>query len=459
MPPRWVSLSFLADRCATMEQLKHIHAQMIVTARIHDSFAASRLLCFSALSEPSDLGYATRIFENVRNPNTFMWNTLIRAHANGNNPTRALLLYVKMTRLGVFPNFHTYPFVLKACSKLKCLESSRQAHTHVFKHGFELDSHVVNGLVRSYSVSGDLDSARSVFDVIPHADLNVWTSMICGYAQNSRFNDVLILFDRMVKDRHEPNGATLASVLSACAHLGSLELGVNIHAFMKDRGIEVGVILGTALVHMYAMNGEISAAKNLFNSMKQRNLATWNSMICGLASHGHAQEALCLFSELESEKIEPNDVTFVGVLSACRHAGLIETGREMFDLMRLRYGIEPKIEHYGCMVDLLGRSGEILEAEELIREMPIEADVVILGALLSACKSHGNVEVAERVAEKMMGLDPNNHGVYVVMSNVYAEAERWKEMERLRKRMKSESLVKAPGWSFLGSDKSRLREV
>ncbi|KAF3435233.1 hypothetical protein FNV43_RR22320 [Rhamnella rubrinervis] len=447
-PPQ---LSLLADKCTSMDQLKQVHAQMVVSARVHDNFAASRLLSFCALSECGDLSYALRIFQSTREPNGFMWNTLIRAQASGPNPCKAIFLYMKMRRLGVVPGKHTFPFLLKSCSSVRSLKFCRQVHTQVLKFGLDLDLHVFNGLLKSYSLSGCLDDARCMFDVFPERNLSVWTTMVCGYAQNFRSDEALVLFDQMVAEEYEPNGAipTMASVLSACAQSGCLELGKKIHAFMKEKGIEMGVILGTALVNMYAKNGAISMAWSLFDSLHEKNIATWNAMICGLATHGHGEEALSLFRKLQKEHVMPNDITFVGVLSACCHVGFVECGREIFQSMERVYGIEPKIEHYGCMVDLLGKGGELLEAEELIKKMVWKADVVILGALLAGCRKHGSCEIAERVVKEILVLEPHNHMVHVVLSNIYAEAGRWDDVLRLRKVMKRRNVKRTPGWSIV----------
>ncbi|KAI3799271.1 hypothetical protein L1987_34564 [Smallanthus sonchifolius] len=318
-------LSLLADKCTSMRQLQQIHAQMLVSTTIHDNFAASRLLSFSALSLNGDLIYASKLLNRVQQPNMFMWNTLIRGLAISPNPHDAVLLYIKMRRIGVTPGF-------------------------------------------------------------------------------------------------EPNGPSLSSVLSACAQSGCLDMGEKIHRYIMEKGFETEVILGTALVNMYAKNGALLMARSCFDNMPRKNIITWNVMISGLAVHGHAKEALELFQELEKRDLVPNDSTFVGVLSACCHAGMFDFGRKVFNSMKNAYGIEPKIQHYGCMVDLLGRGGMVLEAEELINGMPWKADLKILGALLSACGSHGNIEVAERVVKKMLLLEHDNHGVYVVLSNMYADA-------------------------------------
>lgn len=432
-----------------MHQLKQIHAKMIVTSRVHDNYAASRLLAFCALSETGNLNYALKLFRYIQEPNSFMWNTLIRAHANGKFPQEALFLYTKMRRLCTKPGKHTFPFVLKACSSLKSPNSSKQVHANVLVLGFDLDLHVVNGLIRSYSVSGCLDDARKLFDEIPDRNLTIWTTMICGYAQSDSATLSIELFRQMTSQGFEPSGVTLCSVLSACAQSGCLDLGEQIHHRIQEKGLELGVILGTALVNMYARNGAIGQAKRCFANMKERNIATWNAMICGLAAHGHAEEAIEYFKCLEGDKVRPNDITFVGVLSACCRAGFLEFGQEIFNSMGSLYDVEPKLEHYGCMVDLLGRNGKLLEAEDLIKGMTWKADIVIWGALLNACKNYENIEVAERVGKEILELNPSYHGVYVVLSNMYAEAGRWEDVLKLRKVMKKGSLKKTPGWSHV----------
>ncbi|XP_054823965.1 pentatricopeptide repeat-containing protein At5g56310-like isoform X1 [Prosopis cineraria] len=448
-PPNAPRLSLLVDKCISMNQLKQVHAQMIISARIFDNFAASRLICFCALSQAGDLNYAFRIFGSTCHPNSFMYNTLIRALASGPNPLEGLLLFIDMRRLNVVPGKHTFPFLLKACSNSHSLLHCKQVHTQILKFGLDIDLHVINGLVRGYSVSNNLVEARFLFDEFPEKNLSLWTTIISAYAQSYCSNEALMLFNQMIAQGFEPNGATLASVLSACARAGCLDLGERIHEFMKNKGIEVGVILGTALVYMYAKNGAIMKAQKVFENMLERNIATWNAMICGLAACGHAEDSLILFQKLTKEQLVPNDVTFIGVLSACCHAGLLDVGCDIFHSMKPIYGIEPNIEHYGCVIDLLGRGGKLLEAEELVKEMPWKADVVILGALLAATKNTGNTKLAERVVKEILALEPHNHGVHVALSNMYAEAGQWQEVLRLRKMMKEERLKKAPGWSLV----------
>ncbi|CAH9084568.1 unnamed protein product [Cuscuta europaea] len=404
--------SLLADQCTSMHQLKEIHAQMIITGRILDNFAASRLFSFAALSHAGDLTYALEIFRSIQHPNSFMWNTLIRAQASSSEPHEALSLYLFMRRLGVTP---------------------------------------VNGLIRAYSVSVALSHARNLFDEFPEKQTTMWTTMICGYAQNDDSSgEAVKLFELMISMGVEPNAATLASVLSACAQTGCLEMGKEIHVYMVENGIRVGVILGTALVNMYAKNGAIVQATKCFFNMTEKNIATWNAIISGLGAHGYVKEAINLFENLlVEENLKPNDITLVGVLSACCHAGFLGYGRRVFNSMKELHGIEPKLEHYSCLVDLLGRCGKLIEAELLIRGMVWKADVVIWGSLLRSCRCHRNIEIAERVVKEILLLDPNNHGVYVGLSNMYAESGRWEDVLWIRKEMKHGSLKKTSGWSYV----------
>ncbi|XP_011621023.1 pentatricopeptide repeat-containing protein At4g21065-like [Amborella trichopoda] len=447
------SLSLLADRCTSMRTILQIHAQMIVTARILDNYAASRLIAFASLSENGDLKYAFQVFRSIEQPNLFMWNTLIQAHAQAREPWLAIILYKTLRARAISPGEHTFPFLLKASARIISFSTATQLHAHIIHLGFETDVYVSNGLLHVYCSCGLLTDARKVFDEIPQRNVIIFTTMISGYAQNCEPKKALGIFNDMGFAAVEPNEITLCSVLSACSKSGDLELGRDIHNnYIQREGVELGPILGTALVDMYAKNGCIEAATEVFHEMHEKNTATWNAMICGLAMHGHVSDALKLFHEMVGvEKVAPNDITFVGVLSACCHAGLVGVGREIFESMKRAYGVEPKIEHYGCMVDLLGRAGLVEEAERLINSMapPLRPDVTILGALLGACRKHGKIDIAERVVEHVLKIEPENHGVYVLLSNMHAEAGRWGEVVRLRKVMRTQGLKKVPGFSLV----------
>ncbi|KAK3118710.1 hypothetical protein QOZ80_9BG0704860 [Eleusine coracana subsp. coracana] len=460
--PRRSNLALLADRCATPRALARVHAAMLVSGRLaDDAFAASRLLAaYAALSADPPAAALAFLSSLPCAPNSFMLNTTLRLLASSTDPASAFPFFARLRATGAMaPGRHTFPFLLKAAARLPLpLPAAAQLHALAFRHGVHLDAYVANGIVRAYSVAARLRAARKVFDEVPERNAAVYTTMVSAYAQNGRHQDAIGMFDEMLHEVIEPSGAALASVLSACARSasGSLEMGRRVHDIMEARGMTnpVGVVLGTALVDMYAKNGAIREAVAVFEGMPVRNTATWNALVSGLAHHGHGELALDMFQRMQREGVPPNATTLVGALSACCHAGLMDEARRLFNSMEREFRITQVIQHYGCMVDLLGRAGLLSEAEEMIRGMTCKADTVIWGALLTACKNHGDVEIAERAVEEMLKLDPSNHGVYVVLSNMYAEAGRWQDVDKLRKVMKGARLSKIPGASAVSGNGS-----
>nr|CAB3489795.1 unnamed protein product [Digitaria exilis] len=438
------NLSLLAYRCATPRALARVHAAMLVSGRLaEDAFAASRLLAAYADLSPDPAAAALALLSSLTvAPNSFMLNTTLRALASSPDPAAAFPFFSRLRATGALaPGRHTFPFLLKAAARLS-LPVAEQLHALAVRHGVHLDAYVANGLVRAYSVAGRVRAARRVFDEVPERNANLYTTVVSACAQNGRHEDAMAAFEEMVREGFEPGGAALSSVLSACARSasGGLEMGRRVHDLMAARGVAEGTILGTALVDMYAKNGAIREALAVFDGMPERRLA----------HHGHGNRALDVFRRMQQEGVSPNATTLVGALSACCHAGLLDEARRLFRSMEKDFGIAPGIQHYGCMVDLLGRAGLLSEAEEMMRGMKRKADTVIWGALLTACKNHGDVEIAERAVDEMLKLDPSNHGVHVVLSNLYAKAERWQDVDKLRKVMKGARLSKIPGASTVG---------
>lgn len=244
----------------------------------------------------------------------------------------------------------------------------------------------------------------------------------------------------------------MVSCLSACSQLGALDVGIWVHRYIEKHKLSVNVTLGTALVDMYAKCGNVAKALQVFNEMPGRNSLTWTSIIGGLATHGNAHDAISHFSQMIDHGLVPDEVTFLGVLSACCHGGLVEEGRNFFNQMNSTFNLPPKLKHYSCMVDLLGRAGLLEEAEQLIKNMPIEADAVVWGALFFACRVHGNVEMGERAALKLLELDPLDSGIYVLLANMYGEAKMWEKAGEVRKMMRERQLDKTPGCSSIEVD-------
>ncbi|OVA03279.1 Pentatricopeptide repeat [Macleaya cordata] len=308
-----------------------------------------------------------------------------------------------------------------------------------------------NTLIGRYVKLGDIKASRKVFEEMLERDAVSWNSMIAGYVQIKDYKGALELFGEMQVNRVEPTEITLISVLGACAETGSLVIGKEIHEFLKVNEFKIEGFLGGALVDMYAKCGNLNSAREVFNGMKMKHVSCWNSMIMALAVHGYCEEALELFSvmEMRQNEAKPNRITFIGVLIACSHKGLVEEGREFFRRMIEEYRIRPDMKHYGCMVDLLSRWGLLDEAYQIIKTMPFDANSVLWRTLLGACRVHGNVELAEEAFRKLAELEPLSDGDFVLLSNIYAESERWEDVERIRKEMIDFGVSKRPGSSHI----------
>ncbi|XP_078438361.1 pentatricopeptide repeat-containing protein At5g66520-like [Wolffia australiana] len=430
------------------------HARSIRDGSFHNPLIAGKILSEAIALGPTHLVYARAIFSSIDPPlNAFAWNSMIRGLAHGPSPAEALNLFKDMLANGCSPNNYTFPFVLTACSNSSDFTPLGSAvHGSLLRRGFEdSDAYIQTALVNFYANSGSIDIARKLFDRLLERDVALWNSLIKGYVRCCRFSEALRVFRRMLDHGNgiKCDEITMVSVVSACAHLMALDLGKWIHSYVGKNRMKMTINLGTALINMYAKCGEIHAALSLFDEMPERDVRMWSVMIGALAVHGHAREALRLFSEMEAAGMAPDSVTFTGVLSACSHGGLVEEGVQILRKMEATYGIAPTIEHYGCAVDLLGRAGKLDRAREMMKKMPMEPDVVIWGGLLMACRAHRNVELGELAATEMLRLDPGNAGALVFLSNSYATADRWDKVEETRRRMKDKGIKKPPGSSSI----------
>nr|GMD41462.1 pentatricopeptide repeat-containing protein At1g08070, chloroplastic [Ipomoea batatas] len=304
-----------------------------------------------------------------------------------------------------------------------------------------------------YAKCGDLDSAKRLFESMGERDLISWNVMIGGYTLKGKYKEALSVFRLMQRSRVEPNDVTFLSILPACAHLGALDLGKWIHAYIDRHQDDFkNASLWTSLVNMYAKCGNLEAAEQVFNGMETKTLASYNVMISGLAMHGDAYKALDVFAEMKEKGFEPDDITFVSVLSACSHAGMVDLGRQYFNSMIQDYNFAPKLQHYGCMIDLLGRAGLLDEAMALVQSMDVEPDGAIWGSLLGACRIHGKVELGEFAAKNLFEVERDNPGGYVLLSNIYARAGRWDDVGRIRTFLNNKGLKEVPGCTSIEVD-------
>lgn len=374
---------------------------------------------------------------------------MIRGYAESENPSPAYELYNKMQYSCIKPDTHTYPFLLKAIAKLSDVRLGEMIHSVSVRNGFESLLFVQNGLVHMYASFGHVEDAHKVFELMCEKDLVAWNSVINGFASNGRPNEALTLFREMFYEGISPDGFTMVSLFSACSELGALALGRRAHAYTTKIGLTENMKVNNAILDFYAKCGSIKEAKKVFAEMKERNVVSWSSLIVGLAVNGFGKEALECFKEMEREGSMPGEATFVGVLYACSHCGMVDEGYNYFKRMINEYEIMPKIEHYGCMVDLLGRAGLVKEAYEFIQSMPMLPNPVIWRTLLGACTTHGHSALAEIARRKLLQLEPKHSGDFVLLSNLYASERRWLDVQRVRGTMVRERVKKTPGHSFV----------
>lgn len=433
-----------------MEEFKQVHAHVLKLGFFCDSFCGSNLVATCALAKWGSMEYACSIFRQIEEPGSFEYNTMIRGNVNNMNLEEALLLYVEMLERGIEPNNFTYPFLLKACSLLGGVKEGIQIHGHVFKAGVGDDIFVQNGLISMYGKCGAIKHACDVFETMDEKSVASWSAIIGAHACAEMWHECLMLLGDMSKEGHwRAEESTLVSVLSACTHLGSPNLGRCIHGILLRNISELNVVVKTSLIDMYVKSGCLEKGVCVFQNMTGKNRYSYTVMISGLAIHGHGTEALQVFSEMLEEGLAPDDVVYVGVLSACSHAGLVNEGLQCFKNMQFEHKIKPTVQHYGCMVDLLGRAGMLREAHELIKSMPIKPNDVVWRSLLSACKVHLNLEIGEIAAENLFMLNPNNPGDYLVLANMYARAHKWNDVARIRREMADKHLVQTPGFSMV----------
>lgn len=396
---------------------------------------------------------AKRLFDEMPVRDTVSWNAMISGYAQCGRYEEALYFFQEMLKVKVKPNESTIVSVLSACAHLGSIEIGNWVRSWIDNNGFGSNIRLVNALIDMYAKCGDLEAARMLFDAIPQRDLISWNVMIGGCTHLSHFKEALALFRQMQLSIQAPSEVTFLNVLPACACLGALDLGKWIHAYIdKNMSNTANNSLYTSLIGMYAKCGSIESAQQVFDAIENKCLASYNAMISALALHGNADRALDVFNRMVDEGFEPDDVTFVGILSACSHAGLVETGCRYFDSMILDYKISPKLHHYGCMIHLLSRAGLFDEAEAIMKRMEMKPDGAIWGSLLGACRVHGNVELAEVVADHLLELEPENPGVYALLSNIYAGAGKWEDVATIRTQLNDKGMKKLPGCSSIEVD-------
>nr|XP_010920381.1 pentatricopeptide repeat-containing protein At3g29230-like [Elaeis guineensis] len=435
---------FLLKACSLLSAVstgKAIHARILRLGFSIDPYIQSGLV--RMYSEFDEVETARHLFDGIPDRDVVLWNSMIGGYVKCGNLESARVLFEEMPA----KNVGTYNALIGGYVKFGCMDDA----SILFEDMPERDIVSWNTMVGAHARSGSVAVARGLFSRAPKKNVATWSAIISGFAQSSRFVDALDMFKYMLVEGPRPEQSILVSVLSCCAHLGALEQGIWIHGYIDRQGIEVDDLLGSSLIDMYSKCGMLQGAISVFDKLEKREACSWTSMIHGLAIHGHAHEALEAFEEMERFKIKPNAITFIAILSACSHAGMVVKGRELFYQMHQVYGLIPMIEHYTCMVDLLSRGNYIKEARELIKSMPMKPDVFVWGALLGGLRIHGQQGLIyeQELGREIVKLEPRDSGAYMLVSNIYASIDQWDDAVRMRGMMERFGIKKNPGCSLI----------
>ncbi|KAF3774467.1 Pentatricopeptide repeat-containing protein [Nymphaea thermarum] len=383
-------ISPIASSCciSNPRELRQLHAHILTMGLFQLEVFLRKIITFCAVTDPCSIEYGRRVLAQIDCPSTYVWNTMVRGYASSPQPLKGIIVYNQMLRRGASPDAYTFPFLLKACSNSLSIHKSREIHCRAVKTGFDWNVYVKNSLIHAYSVA-------------------------------------------------------------ACAHLGSLEQGRWVHSYVQNKNRTLDTRFNSALIDMYCKCGSTERAMLVFKLARNKDVTVWTSLISGLASHGFGRTAIQLFEEMKRSGVAPNDLTLVAVLSACTHAGLVQEGLSIFERIRSEFCIQPKIEHYGCMVDLLGRAGLIMEALSLIESMPMEPNAAVWGALFSACRIHGHAKLGGQVASQLLRDEPQNGALYMALMNLYNETGKVDDAEKVKRDMKKSACKKNPGCSVI----------
>ncbi|XP_059633359.1 pentatricopeptide repeat-containing protein At1g08070, chloroplastic-like isoform X2 [Cornus florida] len=416
-----------------------IHTHVVKYGFEYDCYIQSSLIRLYA--DGKDLDSARQLFDMCSERDIVSWNSMLGGFVKCGDIERARAVFDRMVNRDVI----SWNTIINGYGILGRIEEAES----FFNEMPEKNVVSWNSMLAGYVKCGNVELALKLFREMPCRDVVSWNAMLACYAQSGKSNEALALFDEMQTTNIVPTEATFVSLLSACGHLGALDQALSLHSYIIDYKIEINFIVGTALVDMYAKCGSISRASEVFYSMDSKDVLTWNTIITGMAMHGCASSAQRLFREMQEDGVAPNDITLVAMLTAYRHSGMTEEGQRLLACMSCTYGIDPKVEHYGCVIDLLARAGRLEEALDLIGTMPMEPNASVWAALLGGCRIYANAEVGERVGKRLINLQPQHSGRYILLSNIYAAAKRWDDARKVRNLMKTKGVAKVPGVSVI----------
>ncbi|XP_057862780.2 pentatricopeptide repeat-containing protein At3g24000, mitochondrial-like [Cryptomeria japonica] len=454
LKPNSTTFSSILSACAEMgglEQGIKIHQFIIESGFLSEVVVVNALI--DMYVKCGSIPKARQLFDKMPQRDVVTWTAMIAGYAQSGFLEKALENFKQMQSAGFKPDSTTFASILPACSKLGGLEQGMDIHKSIIENGYLSDVVLASILVDMYAKCGSIKKASMIFDKMHQRNIVSWNTMIAGYAQNGFSEKALQTFKQVQSAGLKPDSTTFVSILPACAKLGSLEQGMDIHQSIIESEYLSDVIVVNALIDMYAKCGSIQKARKLFDKMPQRNVISWNAMVAGYAQNGFCIDALKLFEQMKQSGTYPDHVSFACVLFACSHAGLVDEGCKYFNSMSDCSCIMPTIDHYVRMVDVLCRAGYLEETLNFIIKMPIKPTVVVWTSLLGACRSHKNITLGEFTANLLLELDPNNPAIYVLLSNIYADVGRWGDVQMVRRLMKNGEIKKIPGCSWIEDQK------
>ncbi|KAF8377269.1 hypothetical protein HHK36_030644 [Tetracentron sinense] len=441
----------IVSACASLLALaqgKQVHARSLKSGYMSISFVSNSLM--SMYMNCGLCNDAFSVFTSISEPNSVSYNAMIAGFAENMQPERGCEVFKLMHHRGLVPDRFTFLGVLGLCTDAEDLLRGMELHCQTIKLGLDITPFIGNVILTMYAKCNLIEEAQAAFKSIEEKDAISWNTLIVACSQCADHSKGLKVFREMAKAAGvRPDDFTFASALAACAGLASIRHGGQIHAHMIRTRLDQDAGVGNALMNMYSKCGCIGYANTVFHHMVHRNLVSWNTILGGFGNHGLGRKALELFGQMQVMEVKPDPVTFIGLLTACNHAGLVDEGRAYFNSMAEDYKIVPEIEHFSCLIDLLGRAGRLKEAEEYMEKSPFGRDPVILGSLLSACRLHGDVVVGERMANRLLELQPVITSPYVLLSNLYASDGRWDAVAEARKMLKGSGVKKEPGHSLI----------
>ncbi|XP_020098219.1 putative pentatricopeptide repeat-containing protein At3g25970 [Ananas comosus] len=447
----FASLLTLVDGIAYHRLMCQLHGKIVKYGQAKDSVVCNAAI--TAYSQCGLIGDSIKVFDKMEdNRDLITWNSMLAAYACHGLTDCAMELFVKMQEFGINQDMYTFTSVISSCTDHGHHNQGRILHGLVTKRGLDGETPVFNALIAMYirtSENGMMEDAVKCFDSMEFRDSVTWNSILTGLSQNGLSTEALRFFGHMRSVEFKIDHYAFSAVLRSCSDLAILQLGQQIHGLVLRTGFASNDFVASSLIFMYSKCGVIDDARSSFHESDKCSSVSWNSIIFGYAQHGQARIALDLFTKMQERKVPPDHITFVGLISACSHIGLVEEGFNFLKTMESKYGVAIRMEHYACGVDLFGRAGRLDEAKELIDSMPFKPDATVWMTLLGACRIHGNMELASEVAKHLLEAEPREHSTYVLLSCMYSGFGMWNDRALLQREMRNRGLSKVPGWSWI----------